>query len=295
MNTSSLRAYLTLLRPANWWSAAADVVAGMFLAYATHHHAPLWHQVWIGAAASMLLYGAGVVFNDVCDAPLDRMERPERPIPSGRVRRRDAILLGLGVYCLAGLLAWHLGILVFLIAAMIAGFSLLYDAWTKPHPIWGPLVMGSCRALNLLLGLSVLGLVSPWMLGLALLPLVYIAAITHISRGEVHGSGKRPLSLAFMVCLAVAAAVLYCSWSWHTLPAASGFVGMFLAGVFPSLGRAWKNPVGRRIGMAVKFGVLGIILLDAAWVAAAGCAGWGLLLVLLWPLSLGMSKWFAVT
>lgn len=295
MSPSRLRAFLTLLRPANWWSAAADVAAGLALLYRPLHRWPELHSLLLLGGSSMLLYGGGVVFNDVFDAPLDRIERPERPIPSGQITRNQALLAGLACYLFAGVLAWIQGPASLLLAALIAAASLLYDGWAKPSAVWGPLVMGGCRALNLLLGLSALGRIHPWMILVALVPLAYIAAFTHVSRGEVHGSGKKPMQLAAVTCFLTAACVLGRSLRWHTLGHSFGFVLLFLAAVLPSLLRAWRTPVAGNIGKAVKFGVLGIIVLDAAWTAAAGQLAWALGLLLLWPLSLALSGLFAIT
>src|SRR6478672_9585894 len=53
--------------------------------------------------ATSCLYCAGMIFNDFFDVEQDRRERPERPIPSGRVTRRTAGWLGGGLL-LAGVL-----------------------------------------------------------------------------------------------------------------------------------------------------------------------------------------------
>lgn len=295
MSSSRMRAFLTLLRPANWWSSAADVAAGLALLYKPLHRWPEPRSLLLLGGSSMLLYGGGVVFNDLFDAPLDRIERPERPIACGQIRPTEALAAGLSCYLLAGILAGLQGPLSLWLAGLIVAASLLYNGWAKAHPVWGPLVMGSCRALNLLLGLSAPGRIHPWMVLLSLVPLGYIAAVTHISRGEVHGSDTRPMQLASVICLLAAGAVL--AWSlhgqhfWQTL----GFVLLFLAAVLPSLLRAWRTPSARNIGRAVKFGVLGIIVLDTAWTAAAGPLAWALGLLLLWPLSLALSRLFAIT
>ena len=49
-------------------------------------------------AASAGLYAGGVVLNDYFDREVDAVERPERPIPSGRVAGSHALVLG----CVAG-------------------------------------------------------------------------------------------------------------------------------------------------------------------------------------------------
>ena len=58
------------------------------------------------------------------------------------------------------------------------------------HNKLGPIVMGSCRALNLLLGLAAAPALLPHTGLFALLPLAYISGITLLSRGEVHGGNQ---------------------------------------------------------------------------------------------------------
>src|SRR5262249_27569134 len=138
---------------------------------------------------------------------LDAVERPERPLPSGRASVRGAAALGFGLLGIgigAGSLASpRSGV----IALLIALCALLYDAWGKQRPLLGPLNMGACRGLNLLLGISAApGLVTQrWYL--ALLPVTYIAAITAVSAGEVHGgrrsAGRMALGLQAAVLLAL--------------------------------------------------------------------------------------------
>ena len=55
--------------------------------------------------ASMAIYAAGIALNDVFDYEIDRVERPNRPLPSGRVSRRFASVLGWGLLILGILLA----------------------------------------------------------------------------------------------------------------------------------------------------------------------------------------------
>ena len=85
------RPYLELLRPANVVTALADVLAGYAVAGLGDRRALYW---LLGATAC--LYAGGVVLNDVFDRDIDRRERPERPIPSGRVSVAAASALGCG-------------------------------------------------------------------------------------------------------------------------------------------------------------------------------------------------------
>src|SRR5580692_3251810 len=94
------------MRPANIVTSVADVLAGMtiagFFGQANRMEAitpmsPGFHFWMKGVGlcvATIGLYGGGVVFNDVFDARLDAVERPERPIPSGLILIRQAAALG---------------------------------------------------------------------------------------------------------------------------------------------------------------------------------------------------------
>ncbi len=92
----SLTPYVQLLRLPNLFTAMADVAMGFLFVRASWawNPAPINLRpigAWVLALlalASALLYAAGVVLNDVFDLERDRRERPERPLPSGRVSLR---------------------------------------------------------------------------------------------------------------------------------------------------------------------------------------------------------------
>ena len=153
----TLKPYLQLMRPANIMTAISDVLAGAAIAmlYAGNGAGSLsWGPlVWL-SVATVGLYGGGVVFNDVFDAKLDAEERPERPIPSGRVRLSAAIYLGVVLFVVGILAAVVTAPASGLIAVAIVAMCILYDGWAKHHVLAGPIAMGICRGLNLLLGMS---------------------------------------------------------------------------------------------------------------------------------------------
>src|SRR6188472_1418057 len=81
--------YLELVRPANVATALADVLAGFAIAGLVPWRALPWLLV-----ATSCLYAGGVVLNDVFDRQIDAIERPERPLPSGRAGVGSATALG---------------------------------------------------------------------------------------------------------------------------------------------------------------------------------------------------------
>lgn len=294
-----LRGYLRLMRPANIVTAISDILAGIAIAgYFGGAGEVSPFPVFLLVLATIGLYGGGVVFNDVFDTELDKVERPERPIPSGLIQKKKAALLG------ALLLAFGILAASFvhedylpsgLIAILIAASALLYDKWGKHHAVAGPLNMGLCRGLNLLLGISIIPAAMEQYGALCIVPLLYIAAITMISRGEVHGGKKLTLYAAAVLYSAVIFTIFVISYVKSTVLFSFAFLLLFGVMIFIPLKNAIQDPKGPLIGKAVKAGVLALILMNAAWAAAFGSFLVALLIVLLLPLSIWIAKAFAVT
>ncbi len=149
-----LRALLQLVRLPNVFTALADIWLGYLF---THAALSPWPIVALLSGSSALIYAAGMALNDYFDRSQDAHERPARPIPSGRVSATGALRLGLGMLVTGVLLAGVTSSLTggprpAVIATALAAMVLIYDGWLKPTPL-APLAMGSCRLLNVLLGM----------------------------------------------------------------------------------------------------------------------------------------------
>jgi 4-hydroxybenzoate polyprenyltransferase len=298
--TPRLWSYLQLVRPPNVVTALTDILAGFAATGLVAHSiqltaAPLTNLGWL-LIATVGLYTGGVVFNDVFDAEQDRFERPERPIPSGRIWHDRAALFGV-VLLLGGILAaTQVSSFSAGMAMTLALTALIYDAYGKHLPILGPLNMGLCRGLNLLLGMSALptALIKLWFI--ALIPIVYIAAVTSVSRGEVHGGNRRAGVVALLLIMTASIGVFTLVWlqSFHLL-FASPFLLLLLWRIVPPYVRAARDPRADCVRVAVQAGVVNLIVLNAS--IAAGFAGlwYGLMVLLLLPISAGLARLFAVT
>ncbi len=288
---AALKPYLQLTRPANLLTALADILAGMAIAGFPFSGEPYVYLL----LATLGLYGGGVVLNDVFDAELDSIERPERPIPSGRVPLRAATIFG-GLLLASGILsARFFSLTSGLIALGIAILVILYDRNAKHSKFWGPIVMGMCRGGNLMLGISVLPAALSSYSWLGVIPIIYIGAITMISQDEVHGGMRRTLYLAALLYAIVHLVQLGVAYGQGNLLVALPLVALHIFLVARPLWTAIQNPVGPLIGKAVKAGVLSLIVMDAAWCVAFGQWPLALLVLLLLPLSIYLAKIFAVT
>jgi len=292
-------AYLRLMRPANIITAMADILAGFSLLF--------FPSVWMGEVpattdwawlllATVGLYGGGVVFNDVFDAELDKVERPERPIPSGKATVVGAATLGALLLLIGVCAAFMVSGLSAIVALAVAFLAVLYDFWGKHQSFFGPVNMGMCRGGNLLLGMSAIPEAMQQFWWVAFIPILFISAVTMVSRGEVHGKNYLGLKAGFLLYFFVILSVLGLSVvAGYRYTSAIPFLAFFALLVFPPLIKAIRKPQPKLIGLAVKAGVISLIVMDAA--IAAGFAGWryGLLILVLLPISRGLAKVFAVT
>ena len=304
MKNSKTLAFLQLMRPANIITAFADIMTGYVIGLVSlaetydGWHASLFASpslIWL-LLSTFGLYGGGVVFNDYFDAELDKRERPERPIPSGRATKVEAGLLGLLLLIGGNLAALQVGQLSFFLAFGITILALFYDKYAKHHTFSGPFTMGLCRGGNLLLGVSAFpeAIGANWFL--VLIPVLYIGAITLISQGEVHGGKKINLSIGLTLYITVILFIIGLGFVIQTGNYFSlTFLALFAYLIIPPLFSALKQNDPMLIGKAVKAGVLALIALNASLAATYG--GWlpGLIILLLLPVSLALAKVFAVT
>ena len=294
---STLRTYLQLARPANVVTAWADVLAGSAAAGAVALVQPVYGEAgslpWL-LLATTGLYSGGVILNDVFDAKLDATERPERPIPSGRIPRHRAALFGTLMLLIGIWGGFRSSLEAGLIAVSIALLATVYDAWAKHHILAGPLAMGLCRAGNLLLGVAYIPALLPSLWYLGAIPIVYIGAITLISQQEVEGGNRTTAWLALALVAITFAGLPFLATNtpfWQWLPFWLGW-GLFVGRAFF---QAAQHPTPQRVMKAVKTGVIGLIPLNAA--LAALFVGWiaGLIVLVLLPISIGLARLFAVT
>lgn len=291
--------YLALMRPANIVTAVSDIIAGVAIAgmFAAEISLPGIYDIVYLSLSTIGLYGGGIVFNDIFDLEIDKTERPERPIPSGKVPKKQAIVLGSSLFVFGIVFALLVAVNSALIAISIVISALVYDKYAKHHLVAGPLTMGLCRGLNLLLGMSVASsgqLPELWMI--CFIPIVFIAAITLTSRGEVLGNNQLSITFALTLDLLVAGTLLLLGWNgimvfWTVFP----FVTLWLAMNFYAKLKAIIINKPGNIMNAVKIGVISLIPLNASYVAGFGNWMFGLAVLSLLPVSLLLARKFAVT
>ncbi|MGW9198406.1 SCO3242 family prenyltransferase [Micromonospora chersina] len=288
-------------------SVPGDVLSGAAAAGTLDRRTPAL------AGASVLLYWAGMAANDWADRRLDAVERPERPIPSGRIRPATALGVAAGLTAAGLAVAGAAGgrratALAVPLAATIWGYDLL-----AKNTAAGPAVMAACRGLDVLLGASVgpargrggreaapaaRGLVRALPAGSGLvraLPAALTVAahtwtVTALSRREVSGADRR-LPRATLAGTALVAATALGRPDPVPVALAAGYAGRYGA----AQARVLADPSPARVRAAVGAGITGLPALQGALTARAGARLLGLAVAAAAPLGRRLARLISPT
>ncbi|MFC1525309.1 geranylgeranylglycerol-phosphate geranylgeranyltransferase [Candidatus Latescibacterota bacterium] len=133
---------LALTRPLNCGITAVSVLVGAL----TSGFLQWSDGLALATLSAALLTGAGNAYNDLLDLDIDRVNRPHRPLPSGRVSphaaRREAVTLG----AIGLALAWWLGPICGVMASTVALGLVAYSHWLKRAGLAGNVVVSSLAA-----------------------------------------------------------------------------------------------------------------------------------------------------
>jgi 4-hydroxybenzoate polyprenyltransferase len=287
----------------------ADVVMGFLFTHAALGRGDVGIFALL-LAASTLLYAAGVVLNDVFDFAADARDRPERPLPSGRISRSVARWLGWELLALGVALAWVAAFFAGdlrpgVVGTVLAACVVLYDAALKRTPL-GPPTMGACRLLNVLLGMSAAA--GPWHDEHWLVAAsvgTYVAGVTWLARTEAGRSSRwhlAPATVVILVGIGLLWLVPHRCDPDHIVPILRQQPGrwtLLIAVLAALIGfrclRAVIEPVPYRVQWAVKQCILSLVILDAAaCFVVRGIPGAVMVLALLVP-TVALGWWIEST
>jgi 4-hydroxybenzoate polyprenyltransferase len=260
---SAWLAYWQLLRVPAVFTAIADILLGFVI---THGSFEPYAQFAGILLSSICLYWAGMVLNDVFDVKQDTLERPHRPIPSGRVSMRGAIMLSALMIVISLVSAASVGMQTLCVSSLLLVSILAYDGLLK-STVLGPLAMGSCRLLNVMLGAS---LAEPlWSVpqsGMAIGLGIYIAGVTWFARTEAVQSRKLSLSggIGVVNLGLVSLTGLMINSPTSTATPALILLGMVALTINARLFRALSDPSPKTVQQGVRLMLLSLITLDAS-------------------------------
>ena len=264
------------------FTAPPDILAGYF-AFVSPADANGIHLASL-MVSSALLYISGIVFNDYFDIETDRKERPSRPLPSGKIRKENALLLA--VLALAAgniipLVTVGPGSLLF--SGSLSAIIIAYDYRLKSSAVAGTLSMAGARFLNVILGASpVLAMAlfsdgaapsaSLQTLTLASTSLfAYVVAIMTLSRKEVVGAAGRQSLAAILIAFGIVVVVGVVGYLLGFQPMFLLFLVVFAAVMILTFRRYLRNGTApaESIQKIIRNMVISIVILDSVFVAGS--------------------------
>ena len=245
-----LMPWLQLFRISAAPSAISNILVGFLLMHGNWEPLP---SLLLLVAASFFLYTAGMVSNDIADVSVDREHQRGRPIADGRIEIAHARCVCLGLFLLGGLCGAVAGSRSLLIVLLLTIAILLYNGPLKRT--WaGPIAMGFCRSLNILLGASLLtgDATSPslwlswptsvWWVSVSLG--ILISGLTYFARNEGRPQSRSPLVAGAAIILLGLTGLASTGWTVSE----PGNLGR----IFPLLILMLSAPVAIRFILAIR-------------------------------------------
>lgn len=149
----SLRGYLQIVRPVNAVVAGIAVLLGVLVA-----GAEITPPLFLLVVGVFCITGAGNAINDYCDRGIDAINRPERPIPSGAVSVRGAVIYSVFLFLAGITLAALVNPLCFGLACFNSVLLVAYAVWLKGVPLAGNLAVSYLAGSIFLFGGAAVGL-----------------------------------------------------------------------------------------------------------------------------------------
>ena len=208
MESSNFKNYLLLIRLPNLFTLPSNILLGFVLVTTFTLTITSAVQILILIAISTLLYCVGLVLNDLFDYEIDKKERPNRPLASGKISRKIAIIIVTTFTAIALILSLLVSVTTFGISVLLLVIVFSYDKYLK-NTNAGPFTIAAARVTNVILGSSanIIGVDNftqniPFMFVISII-FVYVSLIGFLSRYEVQGFNENIKSYLIPIIIAV--------------------------------------------------------------------------------------------
>ena len=178
------REYLQLVRLPGIFTAFSNVLIGYFFSFSFNSEIIFLPYLLVTTG---MLFCAGMIFNDYFDYNRDKKERSFRPLPSGKISKQNALLIGFIFLILANISAFLLGFDSLIISLILSCMILFYNLKLKSILFLGILNLSVIRMLNILLGFSIIGVSFEFIQ--YVFPLgIFIVGISILAKNEIKSN-----------------------------------------------------------------------------------------------------------
>ena len=155
--------FIELMRPGNCLMALIAILIGFALSNGYNYTLAL-----LAAVSGFLICAGGQAINDYFDASIDAKLSKNRPIPSGRVTKKEALWFSIDLFILGNYLAYAINPLALNIALTFTFLLILYPALMNKVKYLGNFVVAGGTAITFVFGSVATGGLSPLVLALAI-------------------------------------------------------------------------------------------------------------------------------
>ena len=128
--------YLEILRPQNGVIGIFAVIVGAMLVGFNNYF-----FIALACLSVFIILSAGNVINDYFDYEIDKINKKNRPIPSGRIKRNSALYYSIALFLIGIALAFYLNFNNFILALINSGLLILYSYKLKGQPLIGNVIV----------------------------------------------------------------------------------------------------------------------------------------------------------
>lgn len=187
-----LKIYLELIRP---FTLIAPVVGFLSGAIIATGRIPDVSSL-AGAMAAAMLNAASNVINQYFDLDIDKLNKPSRPLPSGRLPKEKALVFGIILYFVVLVLSWLINMQLFFIVLIAAVITFFYSApplRIKKYPFISNVFIALPRGMFLIVAgwsaFKPVFNVEPWFIGL-IFALYLMGAATTKDFSDIKGDSR---------------------------------------------------------------------------------------------------------
>jgi geranylgeranylglycerol-phosphate geranylgeranyltransferase len=158
-DSKKFKSFIILTRPVNIVLGACFFLVMMYVSGASN-----LYVILIAASCILLVTGAGNILNDYYDIAIDKINKPERPLPSKMIKPETAYLFAIALFVSALAMASTIGMAFFL---FVLGNSILlwyYDAKGKKQGFVGNIIVSYLTTAIFITGMIISRTYATWVL-----------------------------------------------------------------------------------------------------------------------------------
>jgi len=283
-----IRQYFQLVRFPGIFTAFTNVLLGYSVIQGDNFSLYLLGPL---LATSGCLFLAGMSLNDYFDKKIDKKERPERPIPSGKILPKNALFLGIILLIIANIFSIFVGFETVIVTIVMSLLIFSYDFKIKNFPVIGILTLSSVRFLNVILGTSIAFNLEIVYIAIPLA--IFVTGISIFARTEGLSYSRKSEMLNLVFILSTIVTTIIIIFDKITI-VQLGFLGLFIVSVFfPYV--LFKNNAEKSVQKKITYQLLAIMILDGVIISAFSELSYAVVAILLYIPAFFMIKKLYVT